>query len=30
MIKIKIDLEKEEITEFEKKSFFDMMKIIKK
>lgn len=30
MIKIKIDLEENKIVEFEKKSFFDMMKIVKK
>lgn len=30
MIKIKIDLDKKEFLEFEKKSFLDMMKIIKK
>jgi len=30
MIKIKIDLAKMEIVEFEKKSFFDMMKVMKK
>jgi len=30
MIKIKIDLEEKKITEFEKKSFFDLMKIVKK
>lgn len=30
MIKIKVDLEEKKIVEFEKKSFFDMMKIVKK
>ncbi len=30
MIKIKIDLEEKNIVEFEKKSFFDMMKIVRK
>ncbi len=30
LLKIKFDLEKDELVEFEKKSFFDMMKIIKK
>jgi len=30
MIKIKVDLENKTIVEFEKKSFFDMMKIVKK
>jgi len=30
LLKIKLDLEKNEIIEFEKKSFFDMLKIIKK
>ena len=30
MVKIKIDLDKKEFLEFEKKSFLDMMKIIKK
>lgn len=30
LLKIKFDLEENKITDFEKKSFFDMMKIIKK
>jgi len=30
LLKVKIDLEDDKIVEFEKKSFFDMMKIIKK
>ena len=30
LLKIKLDLEKNEIIEFEKKSFFDMLKIVKK
>lgn len=30
MIKIRIDLEEKKILDFEKKSFFDMMKIVKK
>lgn len=30
MLRVKIDLEKNEIIDFEKKSFFDMMKVIKK
>jgi len=30
MIKVKVDLDKIEITEFEKKSFFDMVKVLKK
>ncbi len=30
LLKIKLDLEKDEIIEFEKKSLFDMMKIVKK
>lgn len=30
LIKIKIDLESKEVSDFEKKSFFDMMRIVKK
>jgi hypothetical protein len=30
MIKVKVDLEKMEVIDFEKKSFFDVMKVVKK
>ncbi|MCX6743802.1 MAG: hypothetical protein NT116_06255 [Candidatus Parcubacteria bacterium] len=30
ILKVKIDLDEKKITDFEKKSFFDMMKIVKK